>query len=94
MSLWGPPYIQVKMLYLWHLITQNAFMYKLIQDLTIPTPFTNPSLGGSGTKEKKGEEANTVTVFTKENTMNNEYIPPKVGGALYCRVTLRLKSNL
>lgn len=81
------------MLYLWHLITQNAFMYKLIQDLTIPTPFTSPSLGGSGTKEKKGEEANTVTVFMKENTMNNECIPPKVGGTLYCGVTLRLKSN-
>lgn len=62
MSLWGPPYIQVKMFYLWHLIIQNVFVYKLIQDLTIPTPFTSPSLGRAGAKESKGGEANTVKV--------------------------------
>lgn len=62
MSLWGPPYIQVKMLYLLHLIIQNAFAYKLIQDLTIPTPFTSPSPGRAGAKESKEGEANTVKV--------------------------------
>lgn len=50
------------MLYLLHLIIQNAFVYKLVQDLTIPTPFTSPSLGKAGAKESKGGEANIVKV--------------------------------